>query len=370
MTWSEARSILCIRLDSMGDVLMTTPALRAVCGNGARRVTLLTSTSAATCAAYIPEVSDVIVYDSPWVKGSVLSTCTGTDRYMLDLLFSRSFDAAVIFTVFSQSALPAALMCRLAGIPLRLAFCRENPYQLLTDWVIETEPEQGIRHEVERQLHLVAQVGWSTDDDRMSLNVSESARRTIEDLRMHHSLEGRWVLVHPGASAPSRRYPASLFARAVELLVEAGFRVVLTGSDAERDIVALVRRTIEGRSLSLAGKLSFAELAALVEAAPLVLTNNTGPAHIAAAVGTPVVDLYALTNPQHTPWRTPSIVLSHDVPCRNCFKSVCPQKHQHCLSLIEPERVAGACRALWERCRENREDSRGHAYSGNQCSIS
>jgi lipopolysaccharide heptosyltransferase II len=369
MTWSAARSILCVRLDAMGDVLMTTPALKAVYGNGARRVTLLTSSSAATCATHIPEVSDVIVYDSPWMKSSVLGSCAGTDRYMLDLLSSRSFDAAVIFTVFSQSALPAALMCRLARIPLRLAFCRENPYQLLTDWVIETEPEQGIRHEVERQLHLVAQVGWRTDDDRLSLNVCESARRTIDDLRLRHSLEGRWILVHPGASAPSRRYPPPLFARAAELLVEAGFRIVLTGSDAERDIVDLIRSTIEGRSLSLAGRLSFAEFAALVEAAPLILTNNTGPAHIAAAVGTPVVDLYALTNPQHTPWRTPSIVLSHDVPCRNCFKSVCPQQHQHCLSLIEPHSVADACCALWERCWENREDSQSHAYFGNQCSI-
>lgn len=292
MSWDGVRTVLCVRLDAMEDLLMTTPALRAASGGGKRHITLLTSPSGAVAAAHLPEVADVIVYDSPWMKSGTTSVCSDTDRHVLDLLSSRSFDAAVIFTVFSQSALPAALMCYFAGIPRRLAYCRENPYNLLTDWIREIEPEGGIRHEVERQLHLVSQVGWITRDDRMSLRVSDAARCSVE------------------------------------------------------------------------------ELAALIEAAPLVLTNNTGPAHIAAAVGTPVVDLYALTNPQHTPWRVPSTVLSHDVPCRNCFKSVCPEGHHHCLTLIAPERVTRACAHLWEKNRERREDSRNHAYSGNQCSLS
>jgi ADP-heptose:LPS heptosyltransferase len=68
--------------------------------------------------------------------------------------------------------------------------------------------------------------------------------------------------------------------------------------------------------------------------------------HIAAALGTPVVDLYALTNPQHTPWRVPSRVLSHDVPCRNCLKSACPQGHHDCLRGVEPAAVVSAAVAL------------------------
>jgi ADP-heptose:LPS heptosyltransferase len=84
----------------------------------------------------------------------------------------------------------------------------------------------------------------------------------------------------------------------------------------------------------------------------VLITNNTGPAHIAAAVGTPVVDVYALTNPQHTPWRVSSRVLSFDVPCKNCFKSVCPHGHNDCLRRIEPEAVARAAfELLDERAR-------------------
>jgi ADP-heptose:LPS heptosyltransferase len=96
----------------------------------------------------------------------------------------------------------------------------------------------------------------------------------------------------------------------------------------------------------LAAELDLAELCAVIEAAPLLISNNTGPVHIAAAVGTPIVDLYALTNPQHQPWKVPSVVLSHDVPCRWCYSSVCPAGHHLCLVLVTPEQVVDAARVL------------------------
>jgi ADP-heptose:LPS heptosyltransferase len=72
------------------------------------------------------------------------------------------------------------------------------------------------------------------------------------------------------------------------------------------------------------------------------VAGNTGPVHVAAAVGTPVVDLYALTNPQHTPWMVPSRVLFNDVPCRWCYSSVCPERHHRCLRGVHPEQVVAA----------------------------
>jgi ADP-heptose:LPS heptosyltransferase len=92
-----------------------------------------------------------------------------------------------------------------------------------------------------------------------------------------------------------------------------------------------VRAPERARALALPGALTLGELGALLARADLLVTNNSGPAHLAAALGTPVVDLYALTNPQHTPWRVPARVLSHPVPCRNCLRSRCPQGHQLCL---------------------------------------
>jgi ADP-heptose:LPS heptosyltransferase len=98
--------------------------------------------------------------------------------------------------------------------------------------------------------------------------------------------------------------------------------------------------------LSMAGELTLGELAALVAGAQVTVCNNSGPSHISAALGTPVVVLYALTNPQHTPWKVKARVLNHDVPCRNCLKSSCPQLHHDCLLKVEPEDVAVAALEL------------------------
>ncbi len=103
--------------------------------------------------------------------------------------------------------------------------------------------------------------------------------------------------------------------------------------------------------------MNLAELAALLRRAPLLISNNTGPVHVASAVGTPVVDLYALTNPQHTPWGVPCRVLSHDVSCRNCYKSICPEGHNDCLRKIPPGDVVQAALDL---LRHRAHDSRAH----------
>jgi lipopolysaccharide heptosyltransferase II len=351
VAWEQAEHVLCVRLDSIGDVLMTTPAIRAVKeSRPGRRVTLLTSSAGAEAGALVPEIDDVIVYDAPWMKATASRPNSRPEYAMADRLRGGGFDAAVIFTVYSQNPLPAAFLCYLAGIPLRLAHCRENPYQLLTHWVPEPEPEQTVRHEVRRQLDLVAAAGCRTADERLSIRVPEAARRRVlrllGDLRLN--LERPWVVIHPGATAPSRRYPKESFAEvARRLTVDLGWQVLFTGGADERALVEGIRAAMMAPSLSLAGRLGLGELAALLALAPLLIANNTGPAHVAAATGTPVVDLYALTNPQHTPWMVPSRVLSHDVPCKYCYKSVCPMGHHDCLRLIQPETVVAAARELF-----------------------
>jgi lipopolysaccharide heptosyltransferase II len=342
MTWRDARNVLCVRLDSLGDVLMTTPALRALRESiPGCRITLLTSAAGAAVAPYLPEVDDVLVFAAPWMKVA----SPGPDLAFIEALKGRRFDAAVVFTVYSQSPLPAAYLCYLAGIPRRLAHCRENPYHLLTDWVPDPEPAV-LRHEVERQLALVETVGCHAADRRLAFRVPAEAREAVAALGLRKPL----VVVHPGASAPSRRYPPESFAAAMDLLVaSSGCQVVFTGDAAEAGLVEGIRGAMAAASRSLAGKLSLGELGALIAQADLLVSNNTGPAHIAAALGTPVVDLYALTNPQHTPWLVESRVLFHDVPCRNCYKSVCPQGHHDCLRRVEPARVASAAQELLQR---------------------
>lgn len=344
--WSQARNVLCIRLDNMGDVLMTTPALRALKEScPGRRLTLLTSRSGRHVGMFAPMVDRVLVYDAPWMKAGTVRAGAAFDHAMIRSLKTKRFDAAVIFTVYSQNPLAAALMCHLAEIPLRLAHCRENPYQLLTDWVPESEPQDGIRHEVQRQLDLVQGIGCGTQDKSLSLAIPAGVRRSMRRRlrRLNLDPEQPWVVIHPGASAPSRRYPPESFAALAGILInEHGWQAVYTGSAGERTLVDQIRAQSEAPSLSLAGQLSFAELAAVIGLAPILISNNTGPAHIAAAAGTPVIDLYAPTNPQHQPWGVPHRVLFHDVACKYCFKSVCPQRHHDCLRKLRPEDVAAA----------------------------
>jgi lipopolysaccharide heptosyltransferase II len=346
--WERARRILCVRLDALGDVLMCTPAMRALRDAvPGRSLTLLTSPAGAAALPFIPELDDAIVHAAPWVK--MAAPAAREDLLALAAtLAARRFDAALVFTTYTQSALPAALLCWLAGIPLRLAYCRENPYHLLTDWVAEPEPQLMVRHEVQRQLDLVrragaprpapAQLGLS-----FALRAADIAAVRARLLRLGIDADRPWLLLHPGASAASRRYPAGHWARAVGLLVQrTGLPVVLTSSAGEIALAEEIRSACGVTAHSLAGQLGLGELGAALHLAAVALTNNSGPAHVAAAVGTPVVVPYALTNPQHTPWRVRSRVLVHEVSCRFCFKSVCPAGHHACLAGVAPERVADA----------------------------
>ena len=350
--WRQARNILCVRLDYLGDVLMTTPALRALRESlPGCRLTLLTSNSGAAVARHIPEIDDTIVYAPPWLKSSPVRE----PEYLLEMaqtLRGRQFDAALIFTAYSQNPLPTAMLCHLAHIPLRLAHCHENPYQLLTDWILDPEPAQGIRHEVRRQLDMVASIGCRTEDERLSFTVHDADMAWIRQRLRETGADGDqpWVLLHPGATAVSRRYPAAHWAQvAAALHAEFGVNLLLTGDANETDLAAsiIAASGIKAPAIhTLAGELDLGRLGAAIKHASVVVSNNTGPAHMAAAIGTPLVDLYALTNPQHTPWQVESRVLFHDVPCRFCYKSICPQGHGDCLSKLEPARVVAAVGSL------------------------
>lgn len=364
-SWRSARRILCIRLDSMGDVLMSTPALRALKALPHRpHLTLLTSSGSAHLDGHLPMVDEIWAYDAPWVKQPGAYTTAREDLAWIEKLRQGGFDAAVTFTVYSQSPLPAAMMCRLAAIPLQLAHCRENAYGLLTDRIPESEPHDRLRHEVQRQLDLVQAVGAVTADTQLSFEPHARDRDAIRARLQRAGGNGEkglgpWLVMHPGASAPSRRWSAERFAAAAVQLAPYFEGIAVTGGADESELVRTVCNRVGSRALPLAGALSLGELGALIETAGLLISNNSGPVHLAAALGTPVVDLYALTNPQHTPWQVPHRLLNADVPCKFCYKSVCPELHHACLSQVMPEDVVAAALSLLD---ENREKRRGTRF--------
>ncbi|HEV2106844.1 MAG TPA: glycosyltransferase family 9 protein [Thermomicrobiales bacterium] len=348
--WAAVRRVLAVRLDNLGDVLVTTPALHAIRSSlPEAELTLLVSPAGAQAGRLNPDLDDVIVYEAPWVDPwQLLPQDPKREQEMIATLHERRFDGAIIFTSFRQSALPAAYLCYLAGIPLRLAASIDGPGSLLT--TRHRHPERTM-HEVERGLDLVSAVGFTSDDDALVLRAPATARAQI-DRWVADTVRRPLVIVHPGCTMPARTYPWEQYAAVIDLLVaRLGAIVALTGSDEERElverIVGRVRPETRAALHAFAGSLPFADFCALIEAADLMVTNNTGPMHISAAVQTPVVALFALTNPpeQWGPWRVPHRLLYHEVPCRICYSRICPVGHQ-CLRLVTPDTVVDASAEL------------------------
>jgi lipopolysaccharide heptosyltransferase II len=351
--WQKARRVLVVRLDNLGDVLVTTPAIHAVRqALPEAEITLLASPVGAQAGRLNPDIDDVIEYQAPWMDPwHELPLDPARERAMIARLHDGRFDGAIIFTSFRQSPLPSAYLCYLANIPLRVAASIDGPGSLLT--TRHRHPER-MMHEVERGLDLVGAIGMGTENRRLQLIVPDDARDEALAALALRAIDPSQplVVVHPGCSMPARTYAWERFADVAQQLVEQeGANVILTGVEGERELTERVRWQVEHTArasvFSLAGQLSFPGLCAMIEAADLTITNNTGPMHISAAVGTPVVALFALTNPpeQWGPWQVPHRLLNHDVPCRICYSRVCPYSHE-CLSLVTPDEVVAVAREL------------------------
>ncbi|MBA3414009.1 MAG: glycosyltransferase family 9 protein [Chloroflexia bacterium] len=344
--WAAARRLLVVRLDNLGDVLVTTPAIHALRrALPAAHIALLASATGAQAGRLNPDLDETIVYEAPWMDPwQTLLQDSAREERTIARLREGAFDAAVIFTSFRQSPLPSAYLCYLANIPLRLAASIDGPGSLLTS---RHKHPTAPMHETERGLDLVAAVGIAPAERDLVLAVPTSSRRAVEDGGWWVA-DGPRVVVHPGCTMPARTYPWEGFAAVIERLVrDLGASVVVTGTESERELVERVVATVPAemrdRVRAGAGELAFAEFCALIEAADLTVTNNTGPMHVAAAVKTPVVALFAWTNPpeQWGPWMVPHRLLNHDVPCKLCYARVCPYTHD-CLRLVTPEQVVAA----------------------------
>lgn len=329
---------LAVRLDSDGDVLLTGPAVRALATTGP--VDLLVSPAGRSAAELLPGVRQVHVFDAPWSGYAPPATDAGEFAELVARLGRHRYDRGLIFVSARQSPLPAALLLRLAGVRQLAADCEEYPGSLLD---VRHRRAEG-RHEVEAALDLAAAVGAPLppgDDGRLAV------RGPLPDV--NHLLPGEgYVVVHPGASVPARA-PRPEHAQAiVAAVVAAGLPVVLTGSHAE---VAVAQACLPGSggAVSLAGRTSFAQLAAVLAAAAVVVAGNTGPAHLAAAVGTPVVSLFSPVVPagRWRPWGVGSVLLGDQhAPCAGSRARDCPVPGHPCLTDIDPARVVDAVHQL------------------------
>jgi lipopolysaccharide heptosyltransferase II len=289
-------------------------------------------------ARLIPEIDDVITYDLPWIKSGNAVTADSIPN-IVEVIRRKKFDAAFLFTVFSQNSLPAAMLAYMAQIPVRVAYCRENPYELLTHWTPDEEPYTFIRHQVERDLALAAQVGAETANKSLSLSVPINSWKRTERLfkNLGIDLSKLWLIFHAGVSEKKREYPPERWiAMAKKMIDEHGFQVLFTGSSSEKILTDELASQTGNGSFSLGGVCKLDEFIALIQHAPVIVSVNTGTIHIAAAVQTPVVVLYAQTNPQHTPWNVAYRKFEYEVPAESRSKN---EVIQHLYKTVYTEKV-------------------------------
>jgi ADP-heptose:LPS heptosyltransferase len=327
------RTVLIIRMDNDGDVLLAGPAVRAVAATD--RVVLLVAPSGEQAARLLPGVRDVYVWPCPWTGFDPPQVDRRSVNTLIDALAIQHIGAAIVLTSYHQSPLPMALLLRMAGIKFVAADSEDYPGSLL-----DLRHRAACGHEVERSLALVRALGYNLpngDDGRLMI---KDALPAVDD--------GPFIVVHPSASVPARTASADHWTAMVKALAADGNRVVVTGSAAERDLTAKVAGS---NAVDLGGRTSYRQLAALLRAARVVVVGNTGPAHLAAAVGTPVVSLFSPVVPadQWAPWRVPSVVLGdQQAPCRASRARVCPIPGHPCLDDVAPEEVVTATRTLIE----------------------
>lgn len=342
--------VLAVRLDSDGDVLLTGPAVRALAAGAAARggrVDVLASSAGRAAADLLPGVRDVLTFDAPWSGYAPPPLDRAEVLGLVETLAARRYAAAVVFTSFHQSPLPMALLARLAGIPHVAGTSDDYPGSLLD--VRHRRPD-GL-HEVEAALDLACSAGFPSapGDDR--LQVREPLADVRHLLPFPGDAEGAdpdvpYVVVHPGASVPARA-PSPDHARAlVAALVDRGHRVVVTGGPRETGLAAHVA---DGRATDLSGRTDLAGLAAVLAGAACVVVGNTGPAHLAAAVGTPVVSLFSPVVPadRWAPWGVRTVVLGdQQAACQGTRARECPVPGHPCLTGVTPDDVADAVAQL------------------------
>jgi ADP-heptose:LPS heptosyltransferase len=337
--------ILAIRLDNIGDIVMLSPALRALRQKfPAASITLMASPVGAKASVLLPTIDKVIPWRAVWqdISGNFSGT-VDQEFDFIHVLRSLEFDAAFIFTSFSQSPYPPAYACYLADIKIRAGQSKEFGGNLLTHWV---KPQSDSTYQVDRNLFFLSSLGIPVIDDHIELSISETDNELAGQILKNVGIEKDepFILAAPGASASARRYHTGRLVGIINALSkETGKKVVIIGTDRENNLiepfVILARRN--KKIIPLVGQTSIPEYAAIIQRASLVLSNNSASIHLAEASHRPMVIFYSGSDylSQWAPRYSPARIFNKPVSCSPCYKFQCPYNLE-CLDIPVSEAVS------------------------------
>ncbi len=342
----------------VGDAVMTIPALRELRQLFPdARITLATRTWAQELFAEADFLDNVLVYDRLGL-GSVF----GQVREWR----ARNYDLAVLF----QNAFEAALIPALARVPYRIGYATESRSFLLTH-PLPLPEWRSSKHEVFYYLNIVAALEriLSGKERRLEdyqpdigMQLSNQRRSAGADLLASRGVnrDRPVVALCPGSiNSRAKRWPAERFATLADLLVEAGSQVVLIGSTGELEVSNQVVEHMRHQPIVLTGSTTLSEAVEILATTDLLITNDTGPAHIAAALGRPTLVIFGPTNPVTTqPFSSNAEVVRHPPDCAPCMLRDCPIDHR-CMTAITPEELFSRAQAILSS-RPNMLNSRSH----------
>lgn len=348
--------VLVARLDDLTNVLLLAPVLRLLRQRfpGAY-ITLLTSPQGSQAAPLFPWINDVIVSEAleQDIHGKV---CFNPERELglLEEINAGNFNAAFIFTGALQSPLPAAYACYLAGIPHRLGFS-ENPGGGALSFNVASPAEE--LHQVDRNLALLEAVSLPAGPRHLELRVPVKVQQTVDQMLLSEGVrpELPFLVMAPGAGSSARRYRPQAYAEVLRLIsAETGLPILITGTAQEtatlQPILESARKLRTGRVVSLVGRTSVPELAAILRRSALVITNNSPVLQIADAFRRPIVALYSGRDMvgQWRPLNSRARLLIRPVHCSPCYETRCPYQME-CLDIRPDEVAIAALELLAER---------------------
>lgn len=343
------KRILVVRTDRIGDVLISTPVIKALRdGYPASYIAMMVSAYTKDLVEGNPYLDRVIVFDKDKKHKGLFATM-GFSRMLKDL----EFDIAIIL----HPTVRIHLICFLAGIRERIGYDRKAPYFLTT--AIKHTKQYGKRHEIEYNFDLLKSLGISEANKELYMPIKARSEGIVDEVLKEAgvALQDRLVAIHPASSCLSRRWPLSKFAELIDRLA-ISFRVkVLIVSDAiHGDISKDLASLSKTGPIDLSGRFNLSELASLFKRCSLVISNDSGPVHMAVAVKTPVISIFGRNQPGLGPvrWRPlgdTDVFLHKKTDCAPCLAHDCVNNFK-CLEAISVDEVLACASRLLNRSQQ------------------
>jgi len=330
------RRILVVRTDRLGDVLLSTPVIKALRNEFPQGyLGMMVSPYTREVLEGNPDLDEVIIFDKDLKNKGVLETLKFAWR-----LRKKKFDLAIVL----HPVVRIHLLVFLAGIPKRLGYNRKLGF-LLTDRLKHTK-QYGQKHESEYALDLIKYLGVKPQEKNLFMPIKQESEKWVETLFQQAGIKDsdKLLIIHPTASCPSKVWPEERFAEAADKLAQKyGFKVVIVSGLQDTRKVQKVIKNMRTKALNLAAKTSISQLASLLRRCQLFVSTDSGPMHVAAALGVPVIAIFGRSQAGLSPQRwgplgEKSRILHKTVGCTTCLAHNC-QKDFACLRATTVEDV-------------------------------